>query len=525
MKTAERYLDLACKKIPVLKRAITEHGDCPLSDYLKNFVLKARPSYQQQDDFLDVMQQYVTPLMGESAAWQAVCDLGACPVILTANHLGVEYFSQSLQSSLLFSLNSAAANSSATTVPVFSFGNIPLNNLTYPRGVLLYHVMSAELNHMPVKLPIFPDRLKRQITGITDAFNHDMIQRAEARLDKMVRDKQISHTLADTMRDIFQKDYCSDSVIYLPDYAHQSAVLNRRIWKRLFSEGISSPELIYFEIEKIVSLLLEYDLPNPKSLVRHVMFDPDIRERVIENLDGLSGCWTRKELAQRLNTESSVNIRRHSPKNHGTLFFWGVDDSGRKIPFSLESDKRNHLVLKGRDDRGKIWKLGFTPRALVQKLQEKQLIPSLFTCFLTLSFARGLICIGGYFQGEYLPAMQRGVVTALQKTSDCHDIAHLVAQIPTDCYLSGMLGIMSRTDDNHLIPAGAAEIIAGGGISGEDIEQMLLLTVREAHIAGLFETLPDVIPRNSRETSWKKALAADCSKLLKEKIVVKKIEN
>ncbi len=34
---------------------------------------------------------------------------------------------------------------------------------------------------------------------------------------------------------------------------------------------------------------LEDDLSNPKSLVRHVMFDPDIRKRVTEKLDGVSG--------------------------------------------------------------------------------------------------------------------------------------------------------------------------------------------------------------------------------------------
>jgi len=52
---------------------------------------------------------------------------------LTANHHGVDFFAQSVQSSLLFALGNAGYDFPRKTVTVFSFGNISFNNLTYPK--------------------------------------------------------------------------------------------------------------------------------------------------------------------------------------------------------------------------------------------------------------------------------------------------------------------------------------------------------------------------------------------------------
>ena len=516
---AEYYLDMACKNLPVVNQAISKYGDVSLSDYLQNFIHKAKPSYQQQDDFLEAVHRYAAPLLGESVAQQTVRDLAANPVVLTSNHLGVEYFAQSLQSSLLFSLNRMIGNSSGTTVPVFSCGNVPLDNLTYPQGLLLYNINHTGLEVMPRKLPVFPNRLRRWLVSVAQAFDQDMIIRVQARLGKMVCDKQISHTLADPIHQIFQEDYCSDSVMALRSYSQQSAVLNGRIWKRLFPEVSTVPDMVCLELEKITAMLLEYDLSNPKSLAWCAMFDPVLRGHILEGLEGVRGCWNLKKLA--LSTDPMDKEQRKSHKNCGTVFFWGIDDSGRRIPFYLETDDLNNEVLRGVDARGKTWKLPYTPQTIIHGLNDKRLVPSLFTCFLTLSFARGIVCVGGYFQGVYLPMMQEVVVTALQKTNYHDDIADFVTQVPTDCYLSGMLAVMAETDDGCLIPAGPAEIIAGGGITRDDIEKMLSLTVREAHIAGLFETVSDIVPKELRVPGRKKELASDCQQLLEGKMVLK----
>ncbi len=519
--SAEYYLETACQKLPVVNRTIQEHGDRPLSAYLENFIVNPSPSYQERDDFFDALHQYTALLSGETVAKKAVNDLKNCPVILTSNHLGVEFFSQSLQSSLIFSLNSGRGTPDSTCVPVFSCANIPLDNLTYPQGALFYHVSISDFDSMPIKLPIFSNRLRKQTVSAAPPLTRTMIESAEKNLDKMLGNKQIPNVIADTMHTIFQEDYNADSVLSLPDYSTQSAILNRRIWKRLFSEPDTAPEMLCLELEKISSMLLTSDLRNQESLAWCVMFDPDLRQKVLEILDDVNGCWVLEKLSQRVKFSSSDDKKEGIPIGCGTVFFWCINDSGRRIPLCIETAESEKKILHGRDDRCNYFEFPYTPEAICELINKKRLIPSIFTCFLTLSLARGLACVGGYFQGEYLPAIQRGLATALRAAGYDH-AADAVSNVPTHFYLSGMLGIMTKMTEQCLIPAGPIEIIAGGGINANDMEQMLSLTVREAHLAGLFETVPDILsPEKLRARGWKKELAADCFRLLNGKAVVK----
>lgn len=519
---AEHFLDMACKNLRVVDRAIKEYGDDSIAAYLQHLLTKkTATSYQPRDDLIKAVYRYVAPLLGESIAQRASRDLDISPVVLTANHHGVDYFSHSLQGSLIFSIYAKSGGASTSTVPIFSCGNVPLDNATYPRGLLFYNATHAALGAMPKKLPVFPNRLRRCLVSAAPAFDESMIERAEKRIDKMVSDKEVSSSLAGFMHEILQKDYGAGSVTDLPNYSQQSVVLNNRIWKRFFSNADSTSDMIYLELEKIVSILLESDLSNPQSLGWCLMFDPALREHLLEELDGDRACWRREKLVQRLRIDSLDEIQKKTLDSCGTLFFWGINNAGRRIPLYLETGSSSGDILRGLDDKGKIWEIPYTPASIISALQENRLIPSLFTCYLTISFARGIACAGGYFQAEYLPAMQQGVVTALQKTPGYHDAAHLVAKVPTDSYLSGMLTVMTRIKDGGLIPAGPLEIIAGGRLTGDDFEKMLSISVRNAHLAALFEIVPDAVPREFCQNGWKNRLAADCARLLADKVLVK----
>ena len=149
-----------------------------------------------------------------------------------------------------------------------------------------------------------------------------------------------------------------------------------------------------------------------------------------------------------------------------------------------------------------------------------RLIPSMFLCFAALLFARGLTCVGGYLQGEYLPAMQKGLVRALEKIRKYETLTGFVAQGRTDAYLDGMLAVMARVGD-HLVPAGPLELAAGKGMILADMDRLSRLTVREAHLADLLDTLQDAVPADTLPHGWKRQLAKDTFQSLKDKIVMK----
>ena len=517
----EHYLDIVCSHSPVVCRTIEEYGDVLLADFLKDLAPDAGPSFQQRTDLVAVVYRYAAPLLGESMARKASQDLAASPVVLTANHHGVDFFAQSVQGSLFFSLYKSNGNASRATVPIFSCGSVPLDNLTYPLGLLLYHVNAAELGTLPKKMPVFSNRFRRTMVSVSGPIEETMVKRAEARVDKMVREKKISPALEPHLQQIFQEDYCSPAVMDLPSYSLQSVVLNNRIWKRLFSKPLTAPEIVYLELEKIVLMLLEFDLLNPESLAWCVMFDSELRKAVLRELDRAKLCWNLNKLKQRLRMDRLDSSKKKALNNCGTVLFWGINPSGRRIPLYLETHGKNGQMLRGIDDRDNLWELPFTPQSILNALNQNHLLPSLFTCFLVLSFARGITCVGGYFQCEYLPMMQEGLVKALQKTPGYHDIADLVEGVATDTYLSGMQAVMTRIKEDTLIPAGPIEIIAGGGLTDDDIQQILSLTVRDAHLASLFETVPDVVPWAIKMPDWKKQLALDCCRILEGRVVIK----
>ncbi|MFC1821811.1 hypothetical protein ACFL9T_03830 [Thermodesulfobacteriota bacterium] len=517
----EQYLEIACRYSPVVNRTIEKYGGYSLADFLKEFEIDSRSSFQKRDDLEEVVYSYAAPLLGEDIAKRASQDLAKCPVVLTANHHGVDFFAQSMQGSLLFSFSKRNGHAPGKTVPIFSCGNVPLDNLTYPLGLLIYHVNEADLGTLPKKMPVFSNRFRRAMVSVSAPLEEAMVKRADTRVDKMVRANEINAALAPFLHDIFRQDYLTPAVMDLSSYSQQSVVLNNRLWKRLFSSATSASELVYLELEKIVQMLLEYDLRNHESLAWCVLFDSKLRDTVIGELDGERVCWDLNQLEKRLSIDRGHSTDKKEVNNGGTLFFWGINDSGRRIPLFLDSHGKNGQMLRGVDDRDNLWELPYTPQTILDAMKEKRLLPSLFSCFLVLSFARGVTCAGGYYQCEYLPIMQDGLVRALQKTPGYQDPAESVKDVSTFSYLSGMQAVMVRIKDDALIPAGPLEIFAGGGLTDEDIQQILSMTVRDAHLASLFETVPDVAPWIIKTPDWNKQLAADCFRLLEERVVIK----
>ena len=520
--SAESCLDVACETFPVIKDAIKNYGDHTLSEYLNHIKPDSiAPAYQPMDDLLEAVKRNITPLLGESVAKRAADEMEANPIVLTANHHGVVYFAQDFQGSMIFALDKFCGQNSGTTVPVFSCGTVPLDNLTYPLGLLLYRVGNGELDAVPRKLPVFSNKVRRRLVSVADPVNEDMIKRAEKRIDELVRNKTICRSLAEPVHIILQKEYRAPGVMDLANYSQQAVVLNNAIWKRMFSGLRSVPDIVCLELETISKVLLDKDLRNSESLVFSIMFDEKLRENTFEELDGKKACWQTKKLLKRLHVDPLDESEKRATKGCGTMLFWGLDDRGNRVPLYLDATAKNGKRLYGIDDRGKGLEWSYSPESIRDGLNQGKLLPSIFTSFLVVSLARGLVCAGGYFQCEYLPAMQRGIVNALKKTGGYDEIARLVSNVTTNVYLSGMTAVMTKICYDLLIPAGPVEILAGGGLRPDDIERLQSLTVRDAHLSAMFETLPDLPLLATQTPDWKTKLAADASRLLNNRVVIK----
>lgn len=521
----ERYFDSTCQKFATVKQVIDQYGHLALGSYLQSFDITEIPAYQSREDLFKVVYDYASSLLGRAIAQRLVQDLRRYPVVLTANHHGIDYFSQSFQANLIFAINKLTGQSPTTTVPIFSCGNVSLNTATYPRGLLLYHVNPAKLETMPERLPIFSRQFKSQILNVVPAFNRTMIQNAITRFDNMVRQGELSPTLTETVHAVLQQDYSDPILFQLPLYSQQAVILSNAIWKRLIASFERTVDTVHLEQEPLVSDLLQADLLNAKSLVWAVLFDSGVRERILTNLDGVALCWQRDKLVQRLQHTRYIDPNANNALKEleacGTTFFWGIDEKSHRIPLLLTTAHDQQDILQGVDAHGDLWQIPYTPQALIWNLRARRILPSGLTCFLAFSFARGLACLGGYFQCEYLPIMQREMIAALQNFPRYHEAAEMVAQVPTTGYLYGMLAVMTKIQEDSLIPAGPIEMISGGSLTKQDLEQIQTLSVRDAHLAALTHTLLNIPIPDQAPIHLKTQLAADCFMLLRQKVVVK----
>lgn len=512
-KLTGQLLTTVCRQAPVIDRVLELSGDLTVKDYLQQICQVSQHSYQSRSDIADVIYEYLSPLLGEQIAERTAADFMHHPVALTTNHHGVDFFAQSVQGSLLFGLAKREIEG-VSTIPVFSCANVPLNNLTYPRGALLYGVECKE-GSWPLKLPFFSSKQRRQLVarvkGLTSATLQTVLKRIRG-LDE----HEVNISLKETLTTLIESDYLADDVQAEQSYAAQSVILNHRIWNRLFCPSVNMPELVTIELEKLAEGLFFKDLLNSDSLVSQ-LFKDQLIGSLYQKLDKVSGCWDRSLLEQRWATRSDV--AQMSASGCGTFCFWGVDNRLCRIPLMLMRDKGQN-VLCGCDDTGNEYRFKLDAESLSEAMRAGQLMPSIFSCYLTIALARGVTCLGGYYQADYLAEMQAGVAELLlQNNQPQHRAA--MNECFTDGYLSGMQVFMIYQGDG-VVPAGPLEMLASGRITSAELDFVSGISVRDAHIGSLAETIPDVVPVNELVAGWLSSVACAQHAYMPDKVVVRR---
>ena len=513
----DNLINHICNVSPTVKMVLNKQGLSTIRRYMTNIVPRPVDSYQSSKDLHKAIYDYVKPLLGEKIAKRTVEDITTLPFVLTANHHGADFLAQSVQGTLIFGSRQTETGKSLSTIPVFACGNIPLNNLTYPRGMLVYDLKYLPTEKIPAKIPLFPERLKRKMVSCVEHFDQSMVDRTLQSIHKMTKKGNLSDTVSNTLVELLTQDYAAPEVLNQESYSQQAVILNNRVWKRMFADT-NIPDLVYLELEKIVAEVLFSDLQNENSLFQLLSFDSKILQKLLNVLDGVQVCWQRDNLRRRL---LEGDPRRLNAKSCGTCFFWGIDDHGMRVPLLCIPQEDRKKMLVGVDDKGKKYEFPFKPDTLLKALKNDQILPSLFTCYTVLSLARGIVCAGGYYQAEYLPQVQNGVALALEEVSDHQIAAQKVRHVPTKAYLSGMQAVMFRGNNDVLVPAGPIETIARGGLTSSDMETILNLSVRKAHVASLFETIGDLPMDSTWINEQKQELAQECGKMVKYDVVIK----
>jgi hypothetical protein len=109
--------------------------------------------------------------------------------------------------------------------------------------------------------------------------------------------------------------------------------------------------------------------------------------------------------------------------------------------------------------------------------------------------------------------MQDGLANILLDIEGYKEYGTHLTQVPSNSYLSGMQVVLNHYESEFLLPAGPVEIIATGGLSQSQLLRMHSTTVRDAHLAGLMETIPDFQPKGDLPHNWYWLLAEESTKI------------
>lgn len=389
-------------KRPKLKEILEKYGQMPLCKYAQTIKEYTPPSLfdDRRKAFLGTLDEVARPLLGEFTD-AVLQELNTCPVVNTGDHHGPLLHPMLISGNLVYTFDDLLSEEKHVCT-VFAFGDIPLNNECYPRGILF---TERKEERRPAGIPLFSDKQKHSLVAVTPAYTADKKDAVLKRLQDFQKTEILSTEKADITRNVVEEIFFDETVLSQPDYASQATVINSMLWQQFFAYEHKT-DLAYIQVESIINAHLQTMLHQDTALT-HVLLNAEWRKQATSIFDGIPGAWDTKS-------------------NGGTAFFWGVDAKGRAVSLHEEEG-----YLVGQDIR-----IELTANSLADALKSNMLVPNLWTSFAVIAFYAGFRCFGGFMQTDYLARMQQGWMMLLTEQG-LMDEAEAIASLPCSNYCIG----------------------------------------------------------------------------------------
>jgi hypothetical protein len=251
-------------------------------------------------------------------------------------------------------------------------GALPLNNDTFPRGVVI----------SGTRLPFLPRRYQKMSPLTCPPMDPEFFLLG---LRKAV-DSATSDMVADWWSSV------AKAISGLPHYWQQISVVNQSIYDRGFQLGLASPIMLPGEIIARDLFLLDHADGRDTWLERS-LYDPGTRSALIESLNGIRCFW---------------NVRT----GRGTYHFWHVDEKGRLRPIFPVGDD---LTTPDR-----LTAYPIHPEAILDAVRSGALIPASSYTLIRTILQCGLRNFGGELQYDYLANARRRILSDLPLAASEH---------------------------------------------------------------------------------------------------------
>lgn len=475
-------------KLPHLPPLLRQWGDAPLGRIAAGFADNPPGQAGQEkasNALLAAARSMTAPVLGDAAAEALVQRLAANPSVLAANYHGVECFPEMVQAIHFFALGDLVSEPAEAdfgpVIPVLSCSSVSLQSQTYPRGLMLSRRDAEGIGH--VHLPFFPSALQDVMASRSPALTMTQLRAMRALWLHKGRPPLLRWE-REAVDAIMDRHVLRPDVLDQPTFSAQVTRVNASLCAERYSQARHA-NVIYLEMEALVTRLLGQDLEDEGSVMHRILFDPQVRALILGTLAGVRGCWR---------TEAINGLALGRTGSAGTVFFWMPDEKGRRCPLRLCVTRPGEAGLGFGDTC-----IPLRPAALLNALASGTIVPSLFTSYMSLTLDHGLRCFGGIFLAEYLPAMIRGVASAMEAAG-----SPLNVHSPGQCLAA--LPLTVQIKDGGLRPAGSVELAAAGGLTRAQLNRIAQLTLADVLPLSLASWYQDYIPFRERTPDWEPAL-------------------
>lgn len=455
----------------------------PLQDLVSKRVGDMSSTFQSPSTVIlsavaqNILYSMVFPVFGHAIATALIERMACSSRIVAAHHLGIDCLPEQVQCSHYLELHNLLHSPHRLTVlPVLACSSVPLQSFTFPRGLI-----ASSLQHMShtTRYALYSNAYQNRLVYTTPAIEKNLITRIKNQWDASFVSKRQWECIQHITEDYILHDDC----LSLDDFSKQVMYCNAKIFHDIYPENPNT-HIIYINLEDLSRELIIHDMQNTESLLYQTFFTKKIRHQILQTLVNERGCWVQDAI-------DGKDLQRTAPT--GTVFFWGIDAQGRRVPLVLREKGIHAPVLCYQDIE-----IPFTPESLCTALFQKRIYPSLYSSFITLNLQHSILCYGGIYMFRYLPRMLEVTLRALKdfgyetmQTTQAWSAFRSFASLG-----SGIISVQCATSDGALIPAGSIELMAHGGLRRSQLLEIaqlpladiLPLTLREwslLHVVGL----------------------------------------
>ena len=437
-------------------------------DFVKDIARFLTP-LEEEKPVQDIIMEKVGKILGEEISLERLKhQLLHYPIVSYADHHGLLNYKLLYNSNLLFA--EIIKELKLPFLIVGATGNVPLKNESFPRG---FYFKRQKFNFFGVK------HAKTSVFLLDEKLDADKRKGIDSFIISYDRDLLTSEErkfLEYLFFDCLEIEKAAGNYEIFSD---QLTFLNFKLWKHYFDKNIRDtvPDILYLQTNQIIYNALLEEIKKEDSLISLILFEPKARRIFLENFSGIQGCWA---------------------KDRGSQFFWGIGEKKKRVALHVD-DTSNSLV-------GKNFKLELERDTIINALETRKLLPSLFFDFLIISFLGGYLTLGGFNQLDYLQQMQEAHVISLidfmiqvqeahvksLNEIGMHHMADQFASRVTDGLVCGMMpfDFDSGIDliwhyNSH---NGKFNGSMDGGLTRADLDKMLEMKVKDM-IASAVETM------------------------------------